>query len=82
MYVTPNSVQHAAVGFALAVLSLFVLAFAVIAVVLVTISNSCFWSAGNDTDGEYFNEDESPLHDGEEPVDIVLGVTPDDASIV
>ncbi|CAJ0957102.1 unnamed protein product, partial [Mesorhabditis belari] len=80
MFASPASVQHAAVGFALAVLSLFVLAFAVIAVVLVTISNSCFWNSDNETD--FFNNEESPLKDGEEAVDIVLGVTPDDASIV
>ncbi|VDM78285.1 unnamed protein product [Strongylus vulgaris] len=37
-------VEHAALGFAFAVLSLFVLAFAIIAVVLVTITNNCWWN--------------------------------------
>ncbi|KIH62919.1 hypothetical protein ANCDUO_06792, partial [Ancylostoma duodenale] len=39
-------VEHAALGFAFAVLSLFVLAFAIIAVVLVTITNNCWWNCG------------------------------------
>ena len=40
-------VEHAVLGFAFAILSLFVLAIALIAVVLLTITHHCWWSYGN-----------------------------------
>uniref|UniRef100_A0A158P9V4 Uncharacterized protein n=1 Tax=Angiostrongylus cantonensis TaxID=6313 RepID=A0A158P9V4_ANGCA len=41
-------VEHAVLGFAFAVLSLFVLAFSIVAVVLVTVTNNCWWNCGAD----------------------------------
>ncbi|KAL6743941.1 hypothetical protein Aduo_016923 [Ancylostoma duodenale] len=81
-------VEHAALGFAFAVLSLFVLAFAIIAVVLVTITNNCWWNC--DTEGDPLMEDYNSLfpQDDEdceapaEPIDTVIGSTPKDAEIV
>ncbi|CAJ0588095.1 unnamed protein product [Cylicocyclus nassatus] len=84
-------VEHAALGFAFAVLSLFVLAFAIIAVVLVTITNNCWWNC--DTEGDplmedynsLFPQDEDDCEAGpapNEPIDTVIGCTPKDAEIV
>uniref|UniRef100_A0A1I7XKX5 Ion_trans domain-containing protein n=1 Tax=Heterorhabditis bacteriophora TaxID=37862 RepID=A0A1I7XKX5_HETBA len=77
-------VEHAALGFALAIFSFFLLAFAVITIVLVTITNNCWWSCGSDEDplmtdySSYFID--SP--ELKEPIETVLGTTPKDADIV
>nr|CDJ81519.1 Hypothetical protein CBG09305 [Haemonchus contortus] len=82
-------VEHAALGFAFAVLSLFVLAFAIIAVVLVTITNNCWWNC--DSEGDPLMEDYNSLFPGDEeecetgnlePIDTVIGNTPRNADIV
>ncbi|CCD62687.1 uncharacterized protein CELE_F26F12.8 [Caenorhabditis elegans] len=78
-------VEHAALGFAFAVLSLFVLAFAVIAVVLLTISHSCWYKC--DAEGDPLMEDyntlftEATVETGE-PIETVVGYTPKHADIV
>ncbi|PAV69800.1 hypothetical protein WR25_01578 [Diploscapter pachys] len=95
MLFSSSLVEHAAIGFAFAVLTLFVLAFAVISVVLLTISHSCWWSCAPkcldaERDPLMFNYDNSQLpsdfeisYSGySEPIDTVLGWTPDDAEIV
>uniref|UniRef100_A0A1I7TF93 Pilin_N domain-containing protein n=1 Tax=Caenorhabditis tropicalis TaxID=1561998 RepID=A0A1I7TF93_9PELO len=73
-------VEHAALGFAFAVLSLFVLAFAVIAVVLLTISHSY---AEGDPLMEDYNTlfSEANVETGE-PIETVVGYTPKHADIV
>uniref|UniRef100_A0A8R1HT01 Uncharacterized protein n=1 Tax=Caenorhabditis japonica TaxID=281687 RepID=A0A8R1HT01_CAEJA len=73
-------VEHAALGFAFAVLSLFILAFAVIAVVLLTISHSY-------AEGDPLMEDYNTLFpevnlEIAEPIDTVVGYTPKTADIV
>ncbi|PIO73767.1 hypothetical protein TELCIR_04247 [Teladorsagia circumcincta] len=82
-------VEHAALGFAFAVLSLFVLAFAIIAVVLVTITNNCWWNC--DSEGDPLMEDYNSLFPADdedcetgnlEPIDTVIGTTPKNADIV
>ncbi|CAI2355394.1 unnamed protein product [Caenorhabditis sp. 36 PRJEB53466] len=78
-------VEHAALGFAFAVLSLFVLAFAVIAVVLLTISHSCWYKC--DAEGDPLMEDYNSLFtdpnlETGEPIDTVVGYTPKHADIV
>ncbi|CAB3397950.1 unnamed protein product [Caenorhabditis bovis] len=83
-------VEHAALGFAFAVLSLFVLAFAVIAVVLLTISHSCWYKCDFlDSDGDPLMEDYNALFadipivsDTDIPIDTVVGYTPKHAEIV
>lgn len=45
--VTAAFVEHAVLGLAFAILSLFVLAIALIAIVLLTITHHCWWSYGN-----------------------------------
>lgn len=84
-------VEHAALGFAFAVLSLFVLAFAIIAVVLVTITSNCWWNC--DSEGDPLMQDYNSLFPGDdddceaanasnEPIDTVIGNTPRGAEIV
>ncbi|CAI5451874.1 unnamed protein product [Caenorhabditis angaria] len=79
-------VEHAALGFAFAVLSLFVLAFAVIAIVLLTISHSCWYRC--DTENDPLMEDYNTLFldcqepEYDEPIDTVVGYTPKNADIV
>uniref|UniRef100_A0A8R1HU13 Uncharacterized protein n=1 Tax=Caenorhabditis japonica TaxID=281687 RepID=A0A8R1HU13_CAEJA len=78
-------VEHAALGFAFAVLSLFILAFAVIAVVLLTISHSCWYRC--DAEGDPLMEDYNTLFpevnlEIAEPIDTVVGYTPKTADIV
>ncbi|ULT90084.1 hypothetical protein L3Y34_008453 [Caenorhabditis briggsae] len=78
-------VEHAALGFAFAVLSLFVLAFAVIAVVLLTISHSCWYRC--DAEGDPLMEDYNTLFseanvETGEPIETVVGYTPKHADII
>ncbi|KAJ1363820.1 hypothetical protein KIN20_023765 [Parelaphostrongylus tenuis] len=82
-------VEHAVLGFTFAVLSLFVLAFAIVAIVLVTVTNNCWWNCDDDTDPlmedcnsfypQYAKDCED---DGVEPTNTVVGNTPIDAAIV
>ncbi|KAK5976443.1 hypothetical protein GCK32_013560 [Trichostrongylus colubriformis] len=86
---SPSFVEHAALGFAFAVLSLFVLAFAIIAVVLVTVTNNCWWNCDSEGDPlmEDYNtlitQDDDDIETGNlEPIDTVIGNTPRNADIV
>ncbi|CAI4222683.1 unnamed protein product [Auanema sp. JU1783] len=82
MMVTSEFVEHAALGFAFAVLALFVLAIALIAVVLITISHNCWWQCDTESDPlleDYINYMPEPLS---EPIDTVVGITPKHADIV
>ncbi|KAE9415867.1 hypothetical protein Angca_000593 [Angiostrongylus cantonensis] len=81
-------VEHAVLGFAFAVLSLFVLAFSIVAVVLVTVTNNCWWNCDDEGDPlmEDCNSSYSHFEDcedgGTETVDTVIGRTPSNAAIV
>ncbi|CAD6193381.1 unnamed protein product [Caenorhabditis auriculariae] len=84
--IAAHLLEHAALGFAFAVLSLFVLAFAVVAVVLLTISHSCWYRC--DGDGDPLMEDYNAffVDDSDvivcEPIETVIGSTPKYADIV
>ncbi|VDM59953.1 unnamed protein product [Angiostrongylus costaricensis] len=86
---SPSFLEHAVLGFAFAVLSLIVLAFAIVAIVFVTVTNNCWWNC--DDEGDPLMEDCNSFYShyaedcedgGMEPVDTVIGCTPTNAAIV
>ncbi|GMS80309.1 hypothetical protein PENTCL1PPCAC_2484 [Pristionchus entomophagus] len=82
LQLTASFIEKAAIGLSLAILCLFLLAFALIAVVLFTISNSCWWRIGVD-DRLVDSSRRSKIFPNEiEPVDTVIGETPEYADLV
>ncbi|GMT10565.1 hypothetical protein PFISCL1PPCAC_1862 [Pristionchus fissidentatus] len=83
LQLTASFVEKAAIGLSLAILCLFLLAFALIAVVLFTISHSCWWRMGvEDRLVENPRRTTKIFPHTSEPIDTVIGETPEYADLV
>ncbi|KAF8383651.1 hypothetical protein PRIPAC_72793 [Pristionchus pacificus] len=82
LQLTASFIEKAAIGLSLAILCLFLLAFALIAVVLFTISNSCWWRMGVDDRLVDSSRRTKVFPNESEPIDTVIGETPEYADLV